>query len=98
MFRHRLALQIGCTVAELNARISSSELTRWMAFYEMDPWGSWRDNFHFARLCALYANSHSRKGDDFKVQDFMYEDPDETHEKKQIAIRDALLALAGGSE
>ncbi len=30
---------MGCTVRELLERISSEELTEWMAFYSIEPWG-----------------------------------------------------------
>lgn len=95
MFRHRLALQLGCTVEELSARLSSSALTRWMAFYELDPWGSWRDNFHMARLAALYTQAHSKPNAEISLSDFFYQDPEQAHQDTQEAIRLRFLALAG---
>lgn len=35
MFYHELALKLGCTVGELLERMSSQELTEWIAFYEV---------------------------------------------------------------
>lgn len=38
----RLAGHLGCTVAELEQRLSSSELTEWVALAWLDPWGEYR--------------------------------------------------------
>lgn len=40
MFSHRLALALGCTVAELKSRMSSHEFSDWVAYYGLEPWGS----------------------------------------------------------
>jgi len=44
------------TVSELLARISSAELTEWMAFNVIDPFGNWRTDFQTGILAAVTAN------------------------------------------
>lgn len=69
-----------------------------MAFYEIDPWGSWRDNYNVARLCALYAAVHSRKDAEIHLGDYIYKDPDISHEENQRAIANTLISLARAAE
>lgn len=60
-FWHVLALALGgCTVAELQGRMSLAEFHRWQQFYEMQPF----DDVHrFYRPAALSA--HVAGGGDF---------------------------------
>lgn len=51
----------------------SSEFTQWMAFYELEPFGSWRDNYHTAVLAHMYASAHSKRPP--KFSSFFYLDP-----------------------
>ncbi len=44
------------TVSELLARISSAELTEWMAFDAIDPFGNWRADLRTGILAAVTAN------------------------------------------
>ena len=44
------------TVRELLARIDSRELTEWMAFYELEPWGSEIDDHRAGTIAATIAN------------------------------------------
>ena len=57
-FKFRLALALGRTVAELEETISSDELTQWIAFYNMEPFGSERDNIHAGIIASTLANIH----------------------------------------
>ena len=38
-FAFRLAAQFGCTVRELLARMGSDEMTEWLAFDQIEPFG-----------------------------------------------------------
>ncbi len=55
--------------------MGSAELTQWQAFYAVDPWGSWRDNYHAGLIATTVANysGHAKKA--VTVQSFMYEHP-----------------------
>jgi len=47
-----------------------------MIIYEMQPFGTFRDNWHFAQLTAVLANiNRGAKTRPFKVADFMYKTP-----------------------
>lgn len=43
------------TVAELQQRMSSREFTEWMAFYQLEPFGPWRDDIRIGVLGASLA-------------------------------------------
>jgi hypothetical protein len=61
-------------VSELLARISSQELTEWMAYYELDPFGSERDDLRSGIVSAVIANVHrdpKKRSKPFEAADFM---------------------------
>jgi hypothetical protein len=61
------------TVGELLARISSAELTEWMAFYAIDPFGNWRADFQTGILATVTANhSFNRPAEWRKPSDYMF--------------------------
>lgn len=71
---------MGVTVAELLSRIDSRELSEWMAFYKLEPWGDERADLRIAILASLYANANRKKGQaPFKPSDFIprFEPPEE---------------------
>lgn len=91
----RLALQLGRTVSELEDSLSSSELVEWMALYEMEPWGVWRDNYHHAMQCALLANVHRGKNQSaVSAADFMLKDEQERREKETAHFLKSLDVLS----
>lgn len=49
----KLALQLGCTVAELCDRLSFDEFIDWLAYDGIDPFGGFRQDIQTATL--LYA-------------------------------------------
>ena len=60
------------TVAELLSRISSAELTEWMAFSMLEPIGHERGDLQAAVVAATMANINRKKGKKpFKPADFM---------------------------
>ena len=42
---------------ELSERMDSRELTEWMAYYALEPWGSTVDGYRQALTCATVANA-----------------------------------------
>jgi hypothetical protein len=50
------------TVKELLGRVDSRELSEWMAFYSLDPWGEQRADLRHGISCALFAAAHTEKG------------------------------------
>jgi hypothetical protein len=100
-FYFRLALALGCTVHELLERVSSAELTEWLAFDRVEPIGAWRGDYNFAMLAALYANANRKKGSKpFKTVDFMpvLPDNDPGGEAKALAMFQMLAAQSAARE
>lgn len=62
LFCFRLALALGCTVRELLSRLSSEELTEWMAYFELEPFGHPVDHHMSAQLADIIASAHGAKG------------------------------------
>ncbi len=50
------------TVAELNARISSEELTEWQAYYEVEPFGQVRGDLQAGIVASTIVNLFREKG------------------------------------
>lgn len=60
------------TVAELLARISSLELSEWMAFYSIEPFGTERDNLHAGVVASATVNLWRDSDDEpARPQDFL---------------------------
>lgn len=67
----RLALQLGKTIEELD-EMPSSEFTEWCAFYQLEPWGTDREDWRAGMQASVVANvNRSSKTPEFKPQDFM---------------------------
>src|SRR5690606_3853501 len=75
----RLALALGMTVAELGQRMSSAELTEWMAFFGLEPWGTEVEDWRAAMVASVIANVNRdpKKRKPYEPKDFMprYEAP-----------------------
>lgn len=76
-FVHRLALSFGCTVRELSLRMSLDELMEWVAFYELEPWGSHINGLRASvNTAAVYnsglmvANPKKLRSKPFDAKDF----------------------------
>ena len=68
----RLALALGLPVRDLLARIGSDELTEWMAFYQMEPFGDFRADVRSGIVAATFANANrARDAKPFTPEDFM---------------------------
>lgn len=58
------------------ARMSSRQLTEWMIFYQLEPWGEKRADLRAGIVAATVANVHRGKKDKaLKAEDFMPELP-----------------------
>ena len=61
-------------MAELLSRVSSAELTEWMAFYQLEPWGSEIDDLRAGIVASTIANANrdpKKQRKPFTAQDFM---------------------------
>ncbi|MFJ2162578.1 DUF4035 domain-containing protein [Streptomyces sp. NPDC087856] len=60
------------TVADLDARLASAELTEWMAYEKMTgPLGRRRHDIQAATISSTIANANRGKGRKFEVRDFL---------------------------
>lgn len=62
------------TVGELLSRMSSRELSEWMAFFSLEPWGCEVDDWRFGMLASVIANANrdpKRQRKPFRPQDFI---------------------------
>lgn len=72
MLRHDLALALGCTVSELDGRMTYSELLAWADYRTIKPFGFERDNLLNAINCATIANANrSSKSPPAKAEIFL---------------------------
>jgi hypothetical protein len=92
---------MGCTVRELLARVDSHELTEWMAFHNLDPWGEYRADLRAGIVASTVANVNTVRGRKFKPSDFMVDylkrpepEPKTVEELKDMAVR--ITAMFGG--
>lgn len=61
------------TVRELLTRIDSRELTEWMAFFELEPWGSEIEDHRFGVVASTIANVNrdpKRRARSYEPDDF----------------------------
>lgn len=64
----------GMTVGELLERISSRELSEWMAFFRLEPWGAVEEEYRAgltASVVAETARDEKRRRKPFSPVDFM---------------------------
>ena len=76
------------TVKQMLARMDSFELTEWMAYSEVEPFGAERDNLHAAIVASTIANvNRGKNSKSFSPQEFMLhtEKPKEPDVDSQIA-------------
>lgn len=87
------------TVAELLARISSRELSEWMAYAQLDPFGQERGDLQAGIVAATVANTArdtDKRRRPFRADEFM---PSFFEEKRQTAaeqLRVAQMFAAAG--
>jgi hypothetical protein len=69
----RIAALLGCTVEDVQRRMSSAEFVQWCAFYALEPWGSRADNWRMSVIAATVANysGNVKKGKAVKPSDFI---------------------------
>lgn len=86
------------TVAELLARVSSRELSEWMAYSQVEPWGEERADLRAGIVASTVANTArnaKKRHKPFKPEEFMptFERKTQTMEQQQEIAR--MFARAG---
>ncbi len=64
------------TRAEMLARISSRELSEWMAYYSLEPWGEMQAEYRAALITSMIANTardEKAHSEPFQPSEFMRE-------------------------
>jgi hypothetical protein len=82
------------------AVISSEELTEWAAYFELDPFGSYRSDLQAALVSSTIANVHATKGHRFSPKDFMLRfqsDPEPASVMSGAAVLAMFRAIDGGA-
>lgn len=81
------------TVRELLARIDSRELSEWMAYYELNPFGSVRTDLNAGVIAATIANvNRGKNGKTFQPADFMpYVETADQSEEDMKAILNTMV-------
>lgn len=89
---------MGVSVAHLLNNISSKELTEWMVYYELEPFGEERDDLRMGIISSTIANVNRGKGGKvYKPEDFMpkFDKPKQTW-KEQLRVVELLnIAFKG---
>ena len=87
------------TVADLESRLSSSELTEWIAFEKLTgPLGRRRNDIQAATIAATIANANrGKRGKKFKMTDFLipYGEQRKGPEDMLAAIRGINRSMGG---
>ena len=72
----------------------SAEVLGWFEYYKIEPFGSWRDNYHAALVAQLIAKAFSGKGANIKLSDFMFVDPVTARQNRDAAALASFEAAA----
>lgn len=90
------------TVADLDSRLSSAELTEWMAFESVTgPLGRRRQDIQAATIAATIANANRGKGGrKFKLSDFLipYGTSDRKSPEQMLSAIKSMNKAMGGVE
>lgn len=71
-FCFRLALALGMTVKELMSRIDSAELSEWIAYHRLEPFGQDRQDYPASIVASTVANVNRGKSTPlFKPSQFL---------------------------
>lgn len=93
-------------VREMLQRIDSRELTEWMAYYELEPFGAMRGDLHAGIIASTIANTHrdpKQRKQPFEPGDFMPDfagdrRPQPQSWQQQLQMVEALNRAFGGTD
>lgn len=90
----------GCTVAELQSRMTANEFQEWKAFYLVEPFGNTREDQRAGVIAATIANTFKKKSATrYKPADFFPDyQPKRQSWQEQLMIVEALNAAFGGRD
>ena len=77
--------------------MTSAQLSEWMAFYRLEPWGEERADLRAGIVASTIANSNRGKGQKpFKVADFLPSFEPESEEEAAARLMARAMAALGG--
>lgn len=69
-------------------------LAEWMEYERIEPFGSWRDNYHSAIIASLMANAFSsERSRRISPDEFFYRDPESAQEYRDNQMLNRFRAL-----
>lgn len=93
LFDHRLAALLGYADIDLMKRSMTYRMyLNWQKYWEEEPWGPWRDNFHAAMLAREVRRTVFKSG--LELNRFMYTNPNKRVKEVQTTVMAALGAMA----
>ena len=67
--------------------MSAAELREWYEFYNLEPFGDTRDNWHTAMLATILVNANRKPSSPAaKLQEFMYTDSQTAREREEKRV------------
>jgi hypothetical protein len=79
------------------AEMTSAQLSEWMAYAQLEPWGEERADLRAGIIASTQANSmKGKKGKPFKPQDFMAKFEPEDEEATSAMMIAKMRAALGG--
>ena len=93
-----MAAQLGCTVAELEDRISAKELSEWAEFYNLEPFGWEALGFSSGIVASTIANIHrdtKKRPKPFAAVEFVpgYKPPKKDPRETQANLRALFMGM-----
>ena len=75
--------------------MSATEFAEWKAFYQLSPFGPWRDNYHAAMIAHILAaaNTPSKRRKP-RFQSFFYQSPSAQRDKHRDNVINFFRARA----
>jgi len=76
------------------ASLTQREYLNWQKYWGAEPWGSWRDNLHFAIIGRELRRPQVKPGTKIDLNDFMIRDPDERRREGMANLITFLRSVA----
>lgn len=96
MFQYRLARELGMTRRRLLSELDSAELSEWMAYYQLEPFGCPADDARHGIMAAMFYNANRGKGQHPKnADDFWLADKSKDRRKQTPDQQKSLLRTLG---
>lgn len=89
------------TRGELLRRMSSRELSQWMVFYQIEPWGAEANMLGHAITASTIANAHrGKRGKRYEPKDFIpkFDRPKKQTTQDMINFAAMMTKMMGGKD